>query len=162
MTSTPHPSITALATSHSKSFTSVSSQPHASTAARATAYCSFFRSQNFITYNSGGTTIFATRAEMEQLMLKWLNGLESYGLGFDFKLENLRVEEFGPSCALCWITQSLNPPAGAGVERMQWENFYSFRVVPGEEGGFFEYVMNDKEIITLGEKVPGFFQRVFS
>ena len=103
---------------------------------------------------------------MESYLQKWL----SNGIELDIRMERHRVDvvsdlgEAGGS-AMCWITWRVYPSSskdegkgeGQSIEGWEWENMYAFRLEPGQEKAYWEFVVSDNEVMALLGRFPGWF-----
>lgn len=108
------------------------------------------------TMDDGNTTLPGVKSYLD----RWVE----LGLGLDLRMNKYRVEvvsdlpQQGGGLALCRITWSIHPPAGSEWhgKGWDWDNVYAFRVPPGQDDGYFEFVVSDNEIAALLQRCPNF------
>lgn len=98
--------------------------------------------------NSNETGLANTKAYLD----RWAE----VGAGVNYKLVSHRIEVVSGTSAMCFLTWSVVPPAGSSVEGWEWENVYFFRLLPGEQTGWWEGCISDNEIGTLLQRFPDF------
>ena len=130
----------------------------------AEALFSHYLQQGFTAFTFGQHATFGDKDASTASIKRYLDKWNDLGLGLDFSMDDFRVEvvsDLGPQgggLALCWITWSVQPPpesawSGKG---WNWENVYAFRVPPGQENGYFEFVVSDNEMSGLLQRIPNF------
>ena len=107
----------------------------------------------YVSFTLGQVHTFDTLEEAEKGCREQLERFERFGLGYDLRMPEFRVEQVAADSALCHITWEIHPPAG--MEGFRWTNVYGYRRRGESEG--FEFNISDNEIGSLLERFPDFF-----
>ncbi|KAH8814690.1 hypothetical protein DL96DRAFT_1624584 [Flagelloscypha sp. PMI_526] len=116
----------------------------------------------------------------EESVATHLTRFERSGLGFNIFIEEdkTKVDVLGDGNAMCWVTWTIRPKVGSGVDGWSWQNIYAFRRAPagaveseekvvrigGEETGWekpegwWEAIFGDNEILGVLERRPNFLE----
>ncbi|KAF7361697.1 putative rho protein [Mycena venus] len=134
---------------------------------------------NTTAYTLGHRQVFESVAAAVPLIASHLENLDRSGLGYSIRMEAHRIEPVSASSALCWITWSIQPREGCGLEGWQWEVVYGYRraaqlgseeagpsKIGGEDEedrwekpeGWWEFVVSDNEISGILARVPNFME----
>lgn len=150
--------IKSLAEKHCRDFANVNKNSTAKdTAGLAVEYVKFFNPTVMTMYSFGGTQTYKSVDPMYKNMQAWLDSLAKLGVDpwKGISMKDIRVEVYSSRVAFCWITNVFTPANGEPLECVL---FHSYRVPVGQEKGFWEFIITDRQLEVFSEKVPGFFE----
>lgn len=124
----------------------------------AKAILSHYVPKGFVSFSMGSIRQLGDHNEAMSPAKAYLDRWFTLGIGLDVTLESSRIEVVSPYNALCFITWKAHPFPHCGEKEWTFENVYSYRILPGQEGsrGDFEFAISDNETSALLQRFPTF------
>ncbi|GAB7349309.1 hypothetical protein MBLNU459_g8449t2 [Dothideomycetes sp. NU459] len=109
-------------------------------------------------YTFGHVHVFKDTAHANENIETHLGRFEAAGIGYDIRMVEHEILPVSTSSALCPVTWEIRPKAGSGVEGWRWRNVYAYRLPPGADKGYWEFVVSDNEVGELMKRFPNFME----
>lgn len=122
------------------------------------AILSHYVSRGFTSFSMGSIKQLNDLDEAVSRGKSYLDRWFTLGIGLDITLEHSRIEVVSPYNALCFLTWEAHPFPQCGEKEWSFQNVYSYRVLPEQEGssGAFEFAISDNETSSLLQRFPSF------